>query len=195
MGKHTNSARQKASCRSCDSRLMTPYSGRLPCMPDYLPDRAIISRDWRSSSAISRPSASVCAAYLPCFQFAIAAAPPCMRHRPYSPLGIFMPGARHISKAWPALKWRGMAPHLGESVGIARQIAVSEGPGLHGFEDFLHFSCLPPPPAFTAPTMAWPPAFTWTCSTRTVCWPRPRWRFNASDCCEKVRSSFATRFR
>jgi hypothetical protein len=27
----------------------------------------------------------------------------------------------------------------------------------------------------TAPTMAWSPEWTWTCSTVTFCWPLPRW--------------------
>ena len=47
-----------------------------------------------------------------------------------------------------------------------------------------------PPGCSTAPTIACPPSFTVTCSTRTVCCPDfPRWRFNASISAALVRLS------
>jgi hypothetical protein len=50
---------------------------------------------------------------------------------------------------------------------------------------FLRFS-LPLPPEVTAPTIACPPAWTWTCSTVTFCCPLPRYRWSASTCIVKV---------
>ena len=54
-----------------------------------------------------------------------------------------------------------------------------------------HFRVHPLPPGrSTAPTIACPPSFTVTCSTRTVCCPDfPRWRFNASISAALVRLS------
>ena len=49
----------------------------------------------------------------------------------------------------------------------------------------------PPPPLSTAPTIACPPAATFTCSTTTrCCEPFPRWRFNASIRAAVVRAQF-----
>jgi hypothetical protein len=42
------------------------------------------------------------------------------------------------------------------------------------------FERAPPPGVPTTPTTACPPAWTWTCSTVTFCWPLPRWRLRAS---------------
>jgi hypothetical protein len=47
----------------------------------------------------------------------------------------------------------------------------------------------PLPPWETLPTIACPPSFTVTCSTRTVCSPSLRYRLSASICAAKVRAS------
>jgi len=44
-----------------------------------------------------------------------------------------------------------------------------------------------PTPWWTAPTIACPPWWTWTCSTVTFCWPLPRCRFRASRSTAKLR--------
>ena len=61
---------------------------------------------------------------------------------------------------------------------------------VHGVVPRFRGHPLPPPPVATAPTIACPPSFTVTCSTRTVCCPDfPRWRFNASISAALVRLS------
>ena len=42
--------------------------------------------------------------------------------------------------------------------------------------------------------MAWPPACTVTCSTRTTCWPLPRWRLGASVSAANERTSLSPYF-
>ena len=59
---------------------------------------------------------------------------------------------------------------------------------VHGVVPRFRGHPLPPPPVATAPTIACPPSFTVTCSTRTVCCPDfPRCRFNASTSAALVR--------
>src|ERR1700731_3189939 len=56
-------------------------------------------------------------------------------------------------------------------------------------EDVSTFSGEPRPPWETLPTIACPPSFTVTCSTRTVCSPPLRYRLSASACAAKGRAS------
>jgi hypothetical protein len=59
-----------------------------------------------------------------------------MRHGPYSPLGIFMPGARHRS-AGPDLKWRVMAPHLGLAFGLLGKLPFLRVQVIPSFFEFI----------------------------------------------------------
>ena len=88
-------------------------------------------------------------------------APPCIRQRPFA-----------IAGDWHGVPLRVRAPQRG-----LRCMGNLLCMGL-----FLRFSCVPTPrlPP-TMPTTACPPAWTWTCSTVTFCWPLPRWRLRASS--------------
>ena len=66
----------------------------------------------------------------------------------------------------------------------------ASGRRVHGVHPIGRGHPLPPPPLSTAPTIACPPAATFTCSTTTrCCEPFPRWRFNASISTALVRLS------
>jgi hypothetical protein len=86
-------------------------------------------------------------------------------------------------------------PHRGCSAPLARALRGCRAPrsfleGIFPFqEDGSFFSEEPLPPCVTAPTIACPPSFTVTCSTRTVCSPPLRYRLSASTCAAKVRAS------
>jgi hypothetical protein len=82
----------------------------------------------------------------------------------------------------------GPTPHRGRPAPLARALRGSRAPrsfleGIFPFqEDGSLFSEEPLPPCVTAPTIACPPSFTVTCSTRTVCSPPLRYRLSASTC-------------
>jgi hypothetical protein len=87
------------------------------------------------------------------------------------------------------------APHRGSLAPLARALRGCRAPrgfleGILPFHgDGSGFSKEPRPPCVTGPTIACPPSFTVTCSTRTVCSPLLRYRLSASTCAAKVRAS------
>jgi hypothetical protein len=80
----------------------------------------------------------------------------------------------------------GPAPHRGSLAPFARALRSCRAlrsflEGIFPFhEDGSLFSEEPLPPCVTVPTIACPPSFTVTCSTRTVCSPPVRYRLGAS---------------
>ena len=93
----------------------------------------------------------------------------------------------------PAYARRIAAPSSGRQAGCPC-LSHAPRPGAWGRLTFL-FQHAPVPPVVTAPTTAWPPASTVTCSTRTTCLPAcPRSRAQCLGSCRvKTFISFADR--
>ena len=107
------------------------------------------------------------------------------------------PGRRRPPTTSSMKPANGPAPHRGSHARLLRPLRGCRAPRrlLEGILPLLpfHEDCPvlsePLPPCATLPTIACPPSFTVTCSTRTVCSPALRYRLSASTCEAKVRAS------
>ena len=122
--------------------------------------RALIER---TNVEVSRRHSIASAVQRPCFKAFLLAfggpgdIPPCIRQRPFV-----------IAGDWQGVPARVRARQRGLKCMGSSGFAQSPPPGPS------------PAGAPTTPTTACPPAWTWTCSTVTLCWPLPRWRLRAS---------------
>ena len=117
-----------------------------------------------------------------------------MRLRPAAVAIVAVPLAFRSPAASPVHPTDGPALHRRRSTRLPGALAASRAAfrprafqALHGVD--VIFFRHPAPRAETLPTIAWPPSWTWTCSTVIFCSPPVRYRFSASIWAAKVRAS------